>query len=201
MKETVEKEWISLANRKVVPIKKRFQPNISWLIFLLILLYLFFLCWGYFHRAHISIYEVNATEISDDSPVYGMILRKETVVNTDTDGFINYYNAEKSRIGVGDVVYTVDPDGDVSKMLKEIQAPEQDFSDITAMRDVIASYQNSFNLSNYSQVADLKFDVDNVIFEQHNGNLYSFVQISVQRSGQSGPRCGGKEKFYKKDFG
>lgn len=169
---------------KVVTMKKSFRPNISWLIFLLILAYLCFLCWGYFSREHISIYEVNTTDISDDSPLYGFIIRNEEVVNTDTEGYINYFNAEGNRVAAGDVVYTVDSNGDISRMLKDIQNPTSDFSGIEAMREVIAAYQNNFNLSNYSKVADLKFDINNVIFEQHNGNLYSDLSKALKVAGR-----------------
>jgi hypothetical protein len=165
--------------------KKRFQPNISWLIFLLILFYLGFLCWGYFTKEHISIYEVNTTEISDDQPLYGFILRSEEVFKTDTEGYINYYNAEGSRVGPGDVIYTVDSNGEVSSMLEELQSSEQNSASISSIREVIASYHTSFSLSNYNLVSSLKFDINNVIFEQNNGSLYSDLNKALKAAGKS----------------
>ncbi len=46
--------------------------------------------------------------------LYGYIMRSEEVVNSEADGYINYYNAEGNRVGVGDVIYTLDTSGDVN---------------------------------------------------------------------------------------
>ena len=59
-----------MASRKVVPMKKRFRPNLALFIFFLILIYLGVITWGYVNKKHVSIYEVNTTNISDDSPMY-----------------------------------------------------------------------------------------------------------------------------------
>ena len=139
-----------MATRKVVPMKKRFRPNLALFIFLLIITYIVVLAWGYLTDEHISIYEVNTTRISDDSPLYGFILRSEEVVTTDKEGYINYYNAEGNRVGTGDVVYTLDTNGEVSNMLETLQQSDKNKESITAMREVIYSFQNNFSLSSFS---------------------------------------------------
>ena len=56
-----------MGKRKVVSIKKRFRPQSSLAFFLLLLIvvYIVVLAWGYFAKEHISIYEVNTTDISE----------------------------------------------------------------------------------------------------------------------------------------
>ena len=165
--------------------KKRFQPNISWLLFLLILLYLFFLSWELIHRKPISIYEVNTSKISDDTPLYGMILREEQVINTDTDGYINYYQAEGNRVGKGDIVYTVDANGEVSAVLDELRNSDTVNTDKDDIRQVIADYQANFSLSDYSKISDLKFNINNIMFEQNSKSLYSDLNKALKTAGKS----------------
>ncbi len=173
-----------MASRKVVPMKRRFRPNLALFIFLLIIIYIVVLTWGYLTEEHISIYEVNTTQISDDSPLYGFVLRSEEVVSTDREGYINYYNAEGNRVGTGDVVYTLDTNGEVSGMLEQLQETNKNTESITAMREVISSFQNNFSLSSYSQIENLKYDINNVYFEKTNGNLYSDVNKALKSAGQ-----------------
>lgn len=173
-----------MSARKVVPMKKRFRPNIALFIFLMILVYVIVLGWNYFTKEHVSIYEVNTTEISDDSPIYGFILRQEEVVYTEQEGYINYYNAEGTRVGVGDVVYTVDQNGEINNMLKQIQSEGTASGSISSMREAIASFQNSFSMAAYSRVSDFKFSLRNVIFEQSRGQLYSDLNKAIKASGR-----------------
>ncbi len=157
-----------MASRKVVPMKKRFRPNLALFIFFLILIYLGVITWGYVNKKHVSIYEVNTTNISDDSPMYGMILRSEEVVQAKEDGYINFYHAEGSRIGAGDIVYTLDQNGEVSEMLNQLQDSGKNQESVTAMREVTASFQNTFSLSSYSMLENFKYDVNNILFEKTN---------------------------------
>ena len=132
-----------------------------------------------------SIYEVNTTDISDDSPLYGLILRPEEVVNAKEDGYINFYHAESSRIGVGDVVYTLDQNGEVSEMLNQLQDTSKNEESVTAMREVIASFQNTFSLSSYTMLENFQYDVNNILFEKTNGNLYSSLNKVIKTSGKN----------------
>ncbi len=174
-----------MSGKKVIRYKKRFRPNIALFIFLLILVYVAVLGWNYLTREHVSIYEVNTSEISDDSPLYGFILRKETVVTAEDEGYINYYNPEGSRVGVGDVVYTLDKSGEVSSMLEQIQDSSKSDTSISAMREEIAGFQNSFSPSSYEDVVDFKYDIENAIFEQSRDNLYANLNENLKQSGKS----------------
>ena len=173
-----------MASGKVVPMKKRFRPNLALFIFFLIVIYIAVIAWGYLNKKHVSIYEVNTTSISDDSPLYGLILRTEEVINAKKDGYVNYYNAEGNRVGRGDVVYTLDQNGEVSEMLDKLQGSAKNTESITAMREVIASFQNTFSLSSYTRMENFQYDVNNVLFEKTNGNLYSNLSKALRSAGK-----------------
>ncbi len=175
-------------DNNVISMKRRFRPNISIAIFLflVIVVYIIILVFSYFSKEHISIYEVNETDISDDSPLYGFVLRSEEVVNTEEAGYINYFFAEGSRIGKGDVAYTLDNDGTVSQVLDQLQEENADSTtDISQIRQIIASYQSSFSMSNYGDVEGLRYDIQSEIFNMNNGSLYSDLKKELESSGQT----------------
>ena len=172
-----------MAEKNVIPMKKRFRPNIglAFFLFLLIVIYIIVLAWGYFAREHISIYEVNTTDISDDAPLYGFVIRSEEIVNSDETGYINYYFSEGSRIGKGDVAYTADGDGEVSNVLEQIQSERDNAANITKMRETIASFYSSFHMSNYGDVTKLHYDTKNVIFDINNGiSIYDIKRLILK---------------------
>lgn len=173
-----------MAQKKVVKMRRKFHPNLAFFLFLLIIIYIVVMAWGFFAKPHVSIYEVNATDISDDAPLYGFIMRTEEVVNTEEAGFVNYYFSEGSRIGKGDVAYTVDGSGNVSKLLEQLQSKQDNTESITKMREVISSFYSSFQMSCYNDVTRLKYDTKNVIFDINNGSLYSDLKKALQSSGE-----------------
>ncbi len=175
-----------MAEKNVIPMKRRFRPNLSlaFFLFLLIVIYIIVLAWGYFAKEHISIYEVNTTDISDDSPLYGFVMRSEEIVNSEESGYINYYFSEGSRIGRGDVAYTTDENGEVSNMLEQIQSKQDNSASITKMREAIASFTSTFSMSNYNDVTRLKYDAKNVVFDMNKGSLYSDLKKALKSSGK-----------------
>ena len=173
-----------MSDKNVVKFKKRFHPNLALFLFLIIILYIIFLAWNILSKNHVSIYEVNTSDISDDAPLYGFIMRQEEVVQTEQAGYVNYYCSEGNRIGKGDVAYTIDADGEVSKILEEIQKEKDNSESIVQMREVISSFQSSFTMSNYNDVTKLKYDAKNVVFDRNNGSLYSDLKKAMTSSGK-----------------
>jgi hypothetical protein len=180
------KREIEQMAKKVIPMKKRFRPNLSlaFFLFLLIVIYIVVLAWNFFAKEHVAIYEVNTTDISDDAPLYGFILRSEEVVNAEDSGYTNYYFAEGSRIGKGDVAYTLDSTGEVSSVLEQLQSEKDNSAGIVDMREVIASFQSSFSMSGYSDVTRLHYNAQNVIFSQNSESLYSDLKKAMKASGK-----------------
>lgn len=170
----------------VIPMKKRFRPNrsLAFFLFLIIVVYIIVLAWGYFTKEHISIYEVNTTDISDDSSLYGFIIRSEEIINSEASGYTNYYFSEGSRIGKGHVAYTLDSSGEVSSVLEQIQKDRDQSTSIVKMRESIASFHSSFSMSSYNDVTKLRHDAENVLFDINNDSLYQDLKKALKESGQ-----------------
>lgn len=172
-----------MPGQKVVRMKKRFRPNLAFFILLLIVAYVLVLGWNYVTKEHISIYEVNTTQISDDPPLYGFILRSEEVVTAEGDGHLNYYHPEGSRIGVGKVVYTLDENGEINEMLENVQRSTENRENISSLREAIASFQNSFTYSDYTQVSNFAATIKNVLLEHSRDNLFQILNDKIKSKG------------------
>ena len=173
----------NVEDHNVVKMRRRSQPGIAFFLTLLILLYLIILAWNYFTKSHVSIYEVNTSEISDDSPRFAYVVREEEVVTTDDAGYINYYISEGSRVGKGNVVYTLDDNDSLRKMLGNIRNDNVGVTEISPIREQIDTFNNSFDLSNYQEVSDFHFSINNIILEPSRGNLYKTMKKQIKKTG------------------
>lgn len=173
-------------NKTVVKYRKPLKPNIALLILLIIIAYVVIISWNYFHDEHISIYEVNETSIADDSTLTGFILREETVVYSEQEGYINFYHADQSKVGKKEVIYTIDKNGTVNDLLEQVQSDHQTTSsDIQKLREVISDYYSNYNQANYYTVKDFHYDIENTIFEQSRSNLYSDIKKQLSEAEKS----------------
>lgn len=172
-----------MSDKKVVRFKKKFKPNIAFFILILIFFYIIFLFWNYSNKEKVSIYEVNTSTITDDTPLYGFILRNEEVINAEQRGYINYYNPDASRIGVKNVVYTLDNDGSINNILTKIQNKKNNESNITAIREQISTFQNSFDYADYQQLNTFKYSLESALCEETTETLYSDLNKTLKNSG------------------
>ncbi|MDD5993611.1 MAG: HlyD family efflux transporter periplasmic adaptor subunit [Clostridiales bacterium] len=173
-------------NRNVIKYRKPLKPNIALVILIIIILYVVVISWNYFHAEHISIYEVNETSIADDSTMTGFILRDESVVYSEQEGYINFYHADQSKVGKNEVIYTIDKNGTVNDLLEQVESSHQvTSSDILKLREVINDYYSNYNPANYYTIKDFHYNVENTIFEQSRDNLYSDIKKQLSEASKS----------------
>ena len=165
--------------------RRRFQPGIAFFLTLLIIFYLIILAWNYFSKDHVSIYEVNTSEISDDSPLFAYIMRNEEIVTSDDSGYINYYIPEGTRIGKGDVIYTLDDDDSLRGILGDLRSSSETSTRIAPIREQIDTFYNSFNMADYQKVSDFHFAINNTILEHSRANLYKALKKQLKADGNS----------------
>lgn len=150
---------------------------LTFIAILAVMIYIIVLAFSYSRKEHISIYEVGETKIADDATFRGIILREEKVYSLKQSGYVNYFIPEASKVSVGSVVYTVDNNGSISSTLENIssqKSPKQD--EISAIREVIAGYQDNYDGARYSQVYEYQYDIKNVVSLQGQENLYSDLE-------------------------
>lgn len=138
-------------NKKVVKYRRPININIGVIIFIIIFIYIVFNIFSYFTANRVSIYEVSQGTIVENNTYNGLILRAETVYNSQYTGDVNYYLGDATKASTKTLVYSVDEAGDISGQINsvdtsDISLDDESFSDLrTTMDAYISTYtSNSF---------------------------------------------------------
>ncbi len=174
-------------SKKVARYRKPFHLNIEVVVFCILFIYIAIISINYFRKEHISIYEVVEKSISDDNVYTGIVLRDETIYYTEKAGYINYYISDGEKVGKNATIYSVDETGEIYKQLEnaniETKISEEDTKRI---RSSISTFKNSYNLSNYSRVADFKYNLENAVLELNNSNMAeNLTQIAKSKENKN----------------
>ena len=173
-------------NNKVVKYRKPLNLNIGMIIFAAIFVYIIICVFGYFTQKHIVPYEVTAGSLSTNNIYRGIALREEEIVTANQAGYINYYAREGERVGVGNLVYTLDESGRLAEYLGEANSGENSLSreDLSELKSEISGFANNFDKENFSQVYDFKYDVRGTILKLANANILKNID-TINSSGMS----------------
>ena len=160
-------------NNKIKKYRKPLNLNIGMLIFGAIFIYVVICVVMYFRTSHIVRYEVKEGSLATNNIFRGIILRDETVVNTDSAGYVNFYVREGGRTGSGKLVYTVDETGTLNEYLKNTAYEETALTDteLNDMRNEIVDFMHKFEASNFSAAYDFKYSMKNVVLKMANDML------------------------------
>lgn len=154
-------------NNNIVQFRKKKRVNIGILMFVgLIVFYLCGIMYSYFTSKHIVSYQVLNSSLSTESTYTGIALREEVVYTTNKNGYLNYYAREGSKVGHGNLIYSVDSDGLVKEMLQEnltdnISGINEE--ELNLIKSEITGFVSNFNPSNYYDTYQLKYTIQNDI--------------------------------------
>ncbi|MEG0107400.1 MAG: HlyD family efflux transporter periplasmic adaptor subunit [Lachnospiraceae bacterium] len=143
--------------------KKKWNINIGLIIFGFIFLYLVGTVLMYLTTKHVTSYEVREGSILKDNTYTGVALRMETVVNAETDGYINYYANEGDKVAAGSNVYTLSTDkvDTTAETITESTALSEDEQQSVLFK--IQQFNEAFNEEDFSDIYNLKTDIDTVL--------------------------------------
>lgn len=102
-----------LKKNKSVSIKKyknKRELNLGIFLFAIVFLYLIVMIFLYFTNDKVSAYEVREGSIVRDNSYTGLVIRNETVVNTETEGYISFYQNENTKVKKGAKIYALTSD-------------------------------------------------------------------------------------------
>jgi hypothetical protein len=174
--------------RKIVSMNRRPQArlDVGTLIFIVIFLILMVHFVRYLFREHISFYEVTEKSIADDNVCQGIILRDETIITTDKEGYISYYVGDGERVGKNAPVYSLDENGDIFELLtSEETDSSMNKKDWYEVRSDITQFRKDYDDSNYSAVSDFKYDMENTMLELKNVNMLKNIKSILKANGKS----------------
>lgn len=169
--------------------RKKWNFNIGIIIFGIILVYLIVTVLTYITAKHVSAYEVREGSIYRDNSYTGLVLRQEMVVQADSDGYINYFVPEGSKVGKKTNVYSLSPEklkltsggqDEDAAADGEMTSEEQDM-----VLQQIQSFSESFQASRFEDVYTFKDSVENILSSKSSQSRQSQLNALVQ-SGTEG---------------
>ena len=174
---------------KAYKTKKKIPLNVGILIFGIIFFYLIVTIILYLTSPHVTSYEVREGSILNDYEYTGMAIREEMVVESEGDGYINYYTSEGSKVSAASNVYTLsndkmehtDPagdtvgvqlsDGDINQIVLKTQKFNETFQD--------DQFQNTYNL---------RTNIDSVMLGIQNQNRINELDSIIASGNRAGLR-------------
>lgn len=165
--------------------KNKQELNIGIFVFAIIFIYLVITILAYVTSKHVSVYEVREGSILKDTSYTGIILRDETTINAETDGYINYFMSQNSKVKTGTNIYTISAD----KLSEEKVSTESADATLSAAdQDSLILKMQNFNLSfdsqDFSQTSALKSEIDTTL--QKAANQTKTAQLDALLSSDAG---------------
>lgn len=158
--------------KKIVKYRRPLNLNIGVVFFFIIFIYIVFNVYTYFTTEHISVYEVSQGTIAENNNYHGFIIRSEKVCNSDYSGYVDYYLSDDAKAGAGNLIYSVDENGDVAKKMQDADNASIDLSndDYSILRNTISSFAGSYQTNDFSTVYSFKEDLSSRLMQAVNEN-------------------------------
>lgn len=162
-----------MSKRKRRKDSDQFKINIGTIFFGVIFIYLIIHVVRSFQVEKLSIYEVQNSYIDTNIHTSALIVREEKLVNAESSGYVSYYVRDGEKIGKNKTVYTIDETGSVYDKLKDADDEALEMSDdaLTEVRTRISTYENYFDYSEFSELYNFKYDIQNAVLELTNEAL------------------------------
>lgn len=158
-------------NAKVIKYRKPWNLNVGVVIFAFIFIYLIASVAVYLTKEKVHIYEVSEGALTSYADYSALILRDEAVSTSETSGYVNYYARDGRKVGVGDLVYTIDETGRMLEMLDqntgESSLPSEDLKEFKAEA---AQFSLSYDPMNFADVYDMKSSMQSSLLEYINAS-------------------------------
>lgn len=146
--------------------RKKWTINIGVIIFGVIFVYLVVTILMYATAKRVSSYEVREGSILKDTSYTGLILREETVIQAEADGYINYFAPEGSKVGRKTNIYSISSDkldftgGEAAESEKDADlTPEIRGSIIQKAQSFSENFQNN----KYEETYTFRDSIENIL--------------------------------------
>lgn len=147
------------------------------IIFATIFIYVVICVITYLRTEHIVGYNVQEGSLTSNSIYKGIALRAEEIVPCTNAGYVNYFTREGERVGVGNLVYTIDETGRLSDFINANESGENSLSDedLSELRTEITSFTSRFDRKQFTDVYNFKYSVEGTVLKLANYNILENV--------------------------
>ena len=158
---------------KIQKYRKPLNINLGMVIFGFIFVYIVICVFLSFKEKRVSGYVVAEGSLSSNKVYKGIILREEIVVTTDKAGYVYYYPREGERVGVGNMVYTIDETGQLSEMMNsaDLSGSSLDEESLAQLRSELVNFSHNFSPAEFASTYDFKFSLKNTVLKLANASL------------------------------
>lgn len=165
-------------NDNIIKFPRPRRFNIAVLVIVAIAIYVCIFIVMSFTKKHIIGYEVKEGSLTVSNSYNGLILRDETIVTCNANGYINYYAREGEKVACGDLVYTVDGSGKLAEMLSTGNNSGENKlsdSDLKEIKDDIIHFSKDFKKENFNQVYNFKYNLQSTSLKLANLNILNSI--------------------------
>ena len=175
----------NINKRKVVKYKPKKKISVGAVVFVVLFIYLVSYMVLYITRDKISYYEVvyGTTAASANKSYEGIIIREETVVLAESNGYVSHHIPDSSKTAVGNIVCSIDENGKLSSLFAESQNGISTFSseDFNDIKNKISNFTKGYDNNNFENVYAFKSEVQSLISEKINyNNINNLSQITTE---------------------
>ncbi len=159
--------------------KRHKTINIGVIVFLIVFVYLAVTVFLYLSKENVSIYQITEEgSLARNTEYTGMIIRDEHIVKADNAGYVRYYIRQGERVGNGDLIYSLDENGEVTRKLTESYSYEETLKkmDLTELKKQINSFVYDFNSFDFDEVYDFKTDIEYTVLDLMNYNNQEYLR-------------------------
>lgn len=167
--------------------KLHLHINLGTIVFLVIVVYLMAYVITYLGKSKLAIYEVSSSDIIESIDGTGVILRKESLVNTNQKGYINYYVQDGSMVNKNGTVYTVDTTGKVQKYLKEVLEKKSESSrdEQEKVVEQLKVFSEGYTDNDFSLVYEAQNDINGTLMAYTDTILAKDKDQLIEKYGQN----------------
>lgn len=167
-------------SKKVIKYRRPKNFNIGIVIFAIIIIYVIFNIISYFSSSSIAEYEVQQGKIASNYVYKGFVIRDEEIRYSSTEGYLNYYVKNGSRVAHNDMICSVDLQGNLSQQITESSKDDVTLSknDIKQISEEIDGFSSSYDNNDFSSVFSFKNDLSSQLTQTLNSTALS--QLSNQ---------------------
>ncbi len=170
-------------NQKVIRYRRPWNLNVGVIIFAVIFIYLVISVVTYLSKEQIHVYEVTSGSLANYLDYTALILRDETVSSCQNSGYVSLYVRDGRKVGIGDLVYSIDESGRVLEMLSQNDGGNSLSSDdLQDLKSEISQFSMSYDSMNFSSVYDMKNNIQTILLEYVNASALEELTSQLSES-------------------
>lgn len=192
-------EWVS-SQDKIVKFKKRKNINIGFVVFFILFIYIVINIILSLTKDQLTIYEVLEGSTAVDNRTTALILRKEELINSDSAGYVLYYQKDGARIAKKSTVYSMTDSEIYNSDINDGQAILLSSKNDTEIRHEIRTFQNTYSDDDFSSVYDFKDSAKSTILDLLNSSLVQDEKDAISGGVAYRSKQSGIITYYKDNF-